>query len=823
MASDAVVNLVVNASDAETTVNAQLRRIADDAERRAPDISLNVTVDNTGVISAITRQTDELADRLDDVNFNLTRMTDLLDEIAANTAMNQLRDDTDDADRSTGRLTASLGSLGSSLGSVAVSAARLTVLSSVASQAIPAVGALVTSVESLVPAAAAGVAAFVTMKAAALTLKVGLLGVDEAIGAVFDPDADPAALEEALANLSDNARAFVLELRDMRPALDGLRLDVQDRLFRDLDATLNGVAKATFPAVERSAQRFADTFNAMARGVGSEARQLGSNGTLGRALSQGNDAFDQLGRIPGQVLTAIVQLAAAGGPLLNRFTSRIVDLADSASKALEDAFESGALEDAVNDAGDTLAQLGRIAGNVFGTIGNLFDAAGESGEGLFGTLEKITQALEDFTGSDQFQATLTALLELGAEVANAVLPLLLEAFNALLPVIQILAPPLQTLVELIGDQLAVLIPELAPVLEEMALLFGDILVAITPLIEQGIQLLIDIMPELIPLFQALSDLVVALTPLIEYFAVGLEFLLANAITGLIPILISFVDGLALVVGAIDDTLQWLVRFVGFLEGEVSTGVTSLNQLLDGDFRQSWNTAATTVATNSVGIADDVDSMARRVTQSSLSTANNVRNFLSEGFSDAADAVAQSTLSIVGYVSDLRTRIVSITVNLAGELYSAGQRIISSLADGILSQLGEATKAAASVVQGIRDFFPSSPAKRGPFSGRGYPYYSGQEVMASFARGVLASRFQAIRAINQAVEGLNPFGPPDTDPLSGIVGTGTEFAGIANTTFARLTPNVNVFIGNEQLNSHIQIVVDEDTLQRDRLASQGARG
>lgn len=822
MASDAVVNLIVNADDAETRVNAQLRRIADDAERRAPDISLNVTIDNSGVIAALNDQTDRLGDSLDDVNHVLNQISGQLDELAASGSLRQVGDDADDADRSVSRLSGSVNTLAGGLGRAVFAASRLTVLAGVASQALPAVAALATSVESLVPAGAALVSAFLTARAAALTLKLGLVGVDEAIGAVFDPNADPEALAEALENLSDNARDFVLELRDMRPALDDLRLDVQDRLFKNLDSTLRTTADAVLPDLTRAARNFADTFNDMAQGVGAEARDLGNNGTLGRALSQGTDAFAKLERIPGQALTAIVQLAAAGGPLLNRLTDRIVSLADSASDALSDAFESGRLEDSVNSAGDTISQLGRIAGNVFGSLGNIMDIASDSGVGLFDTLERVTQALEDVTASDEFQKTLTALLDVGAEVADAVLPLLLEAFQALAPVIQILAPYVQQIVELLGDQLAELIPELAPVLVELAQVFGEILIAIQPLIERGIQLLIDLMPDLIPLFQEIQDLVVALSPLIEYLAVGLEFLLGEAINIVLPLLTFFVIGLQEIIKFVDITLQWLARFVGFLEGQTSTAIESVSLLLDGRYRESWDSAATGVTKNSLTMAQQVESMSQRVTASTATTGNNVRDHLSRGFSEAVTAVNLRTFDIAASVNNLRIRLVQIVLDIAGAMYRAGANIMSSLADGIISQIAEVTSSVNTVVGAIRDFFPSSPAKRGPFSGRGYPFYSGQEVIASFARGIISQRVAAQVAIDAALRKMRPFGPAATDPLSGIVGTGTEFAGIANTTFARLTPNVNVFIGNQALVGYIQTVVEDDTADRDRLASQGTR-
>ena len=793
MASDAVVNLVVNATDAESQVNIQLRRIVNDAERTAPDISLQVNIDNASVVNAI----NALGDRINAVNR--------------------------DSDRSTRGLTDTFTGLAGGIGRAVAASTRLVAIGGIASQAIPLVAGLASAIQSIVPAAAAGVSAFVTMKAAALTLQLGLTGVQEAITAVFDPDADPEAVAGAMEKLSGNARSFVSVLQTMRPAFDRLRLDVQDRLFEGLDDELKSVARSTFPELRTAARSFSDTFNDMARGVASGAREVGDNGTLGQALTQGTTAFSKLERIPGQVLVAVTQLAAAGGPLLNRFVDRIVDLADSASKALDGAFESGALEDAVNAAGDVLAQLGRIAGNVFGILGNLMDAAGESGQGLFGALEQVTQALEDLTASDQFQDTLGALIEVGQELISAVLPLLEEAFLALAPAIQILAPYVQDIIELLGEKLAELIPELAPVLAELAVLFGEILVAIAPLVEQGINLLIELMPELIPLFEAITTLVQDLAPLIEYLAVGAVALLGPTLKVAIEFLTNFVLGLDLVVRAIDETIKWIFDFASALTNQADPGVRAFTQLLNGDFKGALDTTAVTIRDLTLKGVDYLINFAARGASELLGLAIRGRDYIISGFNQMATWILTKTSQAVGYVSNMKDGILSLVYGLSGQLYNAGVSMISSLIDGMLSQLGRAVSAAASVVGSIRDFFPSSPAKRGPFSGRGYPFFSGQEVINSFARGIESRVSVARRAINGTLGGALIPASAGTDPLSGLM-SGPGYAGIANTTFARLTPNVNVsvLLGNDQLLPYFQTVVDEDTLQRDRLAAQGTR-
>jgi phage-related protein len=793
MASDAVVNLVVNATDAEAQVNLQLRRIVNDAERRAPDISLQVNIDNQSVVNAINNLNAQI--------------------LAGNR----------DSERSTRGLSDTFTGLAGGIGSAVTASTRLVAIGGIASQAIPLVAGLASAIQSLAPAAAAGVSAFVTMKAAALTLKLGLTGVQDAITAVFDPDADPAAVAEALDKLSGNAKSFVLELQKMKPAFDKLRLDVQDRLFAGLDDELSSVAKSTFPAARAAARSFADTFNDMAKGVASGAREVGDNGTLGKALGEGTTAFAKFERIPGQVLVAVTQLAAAGGPLLNRFVDRIVDLADSASKALDGAFESGALEDAVNAAGDALAQLGRIAGNIFGTLGNLMDAAGDSGTGLFGALEQVTQALEDLTGTTEFQDTLGALISVGQTLISNILPLLSAAFEAVAPAIQILAPYVEDIIDMLGTQLLELIPELAPVLAELATLFGEILVAITPLIEQGINLLIELMPELIPFFEALIVLVQDLAPLIEYFAVGAVALLGPVLEIAIGLLTDFVYGLDLVAVAIDATIKWIFDFASSLTNQADPGIRATTQLLNGDFKGAWDTAAAAIAEMTLSGIEYVSKFAVSSSQSLLSLATRGVAATINAFNDMAAFILRKTSDAIGYVAGMRDGIIRIAVDMAGSLYRAGQNMINSLAQGILSQLGSAVSAANSVVGAIRDFFPSSPAKRGPFSGKGYPLYSGEEVVASFIRGMDRRARRGGVAVSRIMDMLTPQSNAGPDPLGGLVADGSGFAGIANTTFARLTPNVNVYIGNEQLTPYFQTVVNEDTLQRDRLAAQGARG
>lgn len=908
MASDAVVNLIVNAADAESDVRTQLTRIVNDAERRAPVIDLRVDVDNASVVRALNRLDTQIDDNLRGINqtigegfgdltsqlsAQLDVLSDHLQSIANNTdeisrsmreldrtgttALNDVDRSARDADESTNRLGSAFAAMGSSALTAVTSAARLGLVASLASASLPAVAALGAALANLAPAAAAGVAAFATIKIATATLKLGLTGVSDALDQVFAAKPDAEALAEAMARLSPEAQSFVRAVQSMRPAFDELRLDVQDRLFKNLDTSVSRLGKQVLPEARTAARSFAGTFNEMAQGALRGATALSAQGVLGSALKSSSSAFSNLVKIPGQVLVSIIRLAAAGGPLLNRITKRIADVATSVDERLARAQRSGGLQKAVDNAGKAFAQLGRIASNVFGAIGNIFETASAAGGGLFGSLEKITQALEDLTASTGFKETLTALIETGQVLLTTVLPLLAQAFQAVAPVIAILAPPIQEIIRLLGAQLGPIITLLGPILQLVATAFGNLLTALSPLITVAGELITAILPVLTPLFQAVNDIIVALTPVIETLVTELADALMPVITALIPIItelaefiarvvvalaplveqlvplavdiftrwapvitavleallpvisavLDFVAGLVeKLVPAIQDGIKWIKDYgkeFDRVAGEVFREIVlpalkAVAQFLDGDFSAAWENAKLVVARAGVRIAASAATLGSDIVRHvSRAMANAVSEF-GRGFGRARVAIVSGITDAVGRFASLPGRIRSVLGSgLSTVLYSAGRSIISGFTSGMLSKLADVASAASSVVQRVKDFFPNSPAKRGPLSGRGYTLYSGRDLVDAFAQGI-QDRSGALDAVLQSTLSLPSLAGPagrsqSANPLS--LGSAGSFGRIG-------APSVSVYLGNELLTDRMRVVVDDRLTDRDRQASQGVR-
>ena len=109
--------------------------------------------------------------------------------------------------------------------------------------------------------------------------------------------------------------------------------------------------------------------------------------------------------------------------------------------------------------------------------------------------------------------------------------------------------------------------------------------------------------------------------------------------------------------------------------------------------------------------------------------------------------------VIEWFNSIPDKIQSIFSNAASWLYNAGQSIIQGLADGIWAAAGRATSAISGVLESVRAYLPFSPAKVGPFSGKGWTLYSGQSIVESLADGISSKAGFAQDAMDSAMRGI----------------------------------------------------------------------
>lgn len=874
-----------------------------------------LTVNTTPATTAINNFTRDANGRLRDVNGRFVRTGDSITRSLTTAAgggnrfsfsLRGLANAARSAAGVLGRVGIGVGAIGAAAGTAA-----------------PLLAGIVTTLENIAPAGAAAVTGMLAITQAQAAVRLGMVGIEDAVTAAFDTSEKGAkAFEEALKNLSPSARAFAEQVRAMAPGLREFQQSIQERLFTGLDEVLQRVASTTMPTLQRNLQTTATTLRTMAVEAAGSASALAADGTLGKAMEGANQGLLNLATVPARVVTALGQLAAAGAPAFDRFTSAITRTVDRISEKISTAFQSGALTGEVNAAADVLADLGQVAQNVFGILGNIMAPVQAAGGGLVGTLKEITGTLREATATQGFQDAISAVSQVMATLARTAGPLLGQALAAIGPIFTTLQGPAQTLIESLGAGLSPIIQGLGPVLQSAAAAIGVLVEAAAPLLPVVGELAASLLPALIPILDAAQTVFAALAPVVQTVSETLQATLAPILAQLPAIigpladmlagqlvmgiqllgdllvqlapsfvslgqsvaqllvaaapLISIVAGLtAQFQGALLPAIQPIINVIATLAaalaGQLASTLTNLvvpalrliADLLRGDFSAAWNSLKALVSgviAHFTGTFSRIGSVVGSIVQGVVdrfkwlynilignsiipdlilgivgwftrlpgmafsalaSFAGNLRTRATEAGSALLTTVKGRLTSTVSAVAGLPGRAFSALSALAGNLRdrasaagssllkalrgkisdaveavkglpgkardglgdlgsllaSSGRALVQGFVDGISSMASAAADAAAGVVGAVRDLFPGSPAKKGPFSGKGWVLYSGRAIGEGLAEGI----DQRARMARRSAEGLVDGVVTTTNGLLGIASPSKVFAQIGRDT------------------------------------------
>lgn len=566
------------------------------------------------------------------------------------------------------------------------------------------------------------------------------------------------AYAAAMAKLSPNAQSFVRAVQSLAPAFREVQQAVQDRLFAGLDTELTTTADALLPTLRRELVATAGTLNGMAVGVAEAARGLESSGVLGQAMAGASQGLANLRLLPGQVLTALGTIGAAAAPAFDRVTGAIADAATKWSKKLEDGFKSGGLEKAIGLALDLAGQLGGVLVNVGKVVANVFGPAVASGGSFIGILQQVTGEIAKVTATSEVQQGLRDLFDTFALVGKTAAPLLGQALRELAPVLSALRPGAEALVNALGDGLRPVVSALGPVLVSAGRAVSQLVVAASPLLVLAGQLIAALGPVLTPVLDALASEWGQMAPLVQS--------LAGAVSKLL------LPGLAQLPGLIQPFLTVSTKLAETILPQLTDliGQLPLDQLAQS-FAEVGIALAPVLSQMAVLIAAGLQALApllpplinligrlasifagelaRQIQTIVVPALQLVTRLLQGDFSGAVQSAGDLLAGLGGMVFrafvSLPGQLVEAFGGLATEVYKSGQKITQSLIDGMVSKAVDLKNALSGMLSDARRLFPFSPAKEGPFSGRGWTLYSGRSISTAFAEGVLDGHDQVYAA------------------------------------------------------------------------------
>jgi phage-related protein len=262
-----------------------------------------------------------------------------------------------------------------------------------------------------------------------------------------------------------------------------------------------------------------------------------------------------------------------------------------------------------------------------------------------------------------------------------------------------------------------------------------------------------------------------------------------------------------------------------LQSIIATRVGQIFINARDSFANLRNTATNEFNTIRNNVSSAFSNLRDRVATGVASIATNVRNGFNNARQAASDAVNQLASNVrsginnaVSFVAQLPSRARSAVGSLGSVLYGAGQSLIDGFVRGIRNSIGRIAAAARDAVQTARNYFPFSPAKVGPLSGKGYTTFAGKALIDGFAKGMrarsLVLEFEARRAAAIAAEQLAAV---NATPSAANLSSSISVSG-------RQTPsaNVTVMLGNRFINEYVESIVSDRQAARDRLMSQGIR-
>lgn len=479
--------------------------------------------------------------------------------------------------------------------------------------------------------------------------------------------------------------------------------------------------------------------------------------------------LQQVGSIVGAVFSA---MNAAGAPFLGTIGQAITATEQWVTSAQGMEALTSFFTNMTTAVGVLLPVIGQLA-TIIGTtvapaIADFVTAIGPGLQSAMDGLGRGLQVIAPFASvvGSALGSVLSAVAPL-LPVLAPLIPLLgamakaFQMVQGVLPVVSALLGGLSWPIVAIGAAVGMLVAAFAQTpgaMEQLQGAFGRLMEALQPILDVLMQVVQQIIAALMPAFQALIpiviqivDFVAQLLPIIAPILQIIGQLAATIISALVPIIMALLPLISTVIGVLSQIVAALMPIVMAILNVVAAFARLLGTILTfvaqalaaivgfvagviGGFLRMVGTVVSAIV-NFVGqVLTWIGNLVSRGVQKFQEMWDRTSSAFSNGISRA-----------VSFVSQMPGRVMSALGNVGSLLVNSGRALIQGFINGIKSMVGAVADAARGVVKKARDFFPFSPAKKGPFSGRGYTSFSGKALATDFAGGIKSATPLAARA------------------------------------------------------------------------------
>lgn len=317
-----------------------------------------------------------------------------------------------------------------------------------------------------------------------------------------------------------------------------------------------------------------------------------------------------------------------------------------------------------------------------------------------------------------------------AAMQAALAPIIAQVSSALLPALSVLGAAL-------GNLAAAVLPVISAAIQAMAPVIATAIGAVVSLAS-------TISTGLAPVINGIASLIQAVLPVIQQLFTQWGASIQAVVSAAFTFVESVVTSAMNVINAVIGTVLALIK--GDWEG-VWSGVLNILQAV-------WDGMIATVQSCIRLVSSTIDSalsFIKGVWNSAWSALGSFLDSAWDGFVSAVTGGNEQVMSILG---GLPGKIIGLFADAGSWLIDSGRALLQGFADGVMGAVGWVGGQISGALGKIRGLFPFSPAKEGPFSGRGYTTYSGKALMRDWAKGMASEESVVRKTVKSALGGAS---------------------------------------------------------------------
>ena len=392
----------------------------------------------------------------------------------------------------------------------------------------------------------------------------------------------------------------------------------------------------------------------------------------------------------------------------------------------------------------------------------------QAGGGISGIAQVLTFLISPMglvvAGIASLIAIFAVLMTTNEGFRNAVMEVVTQIGESVQPVITSIMGTLQQLASVLFPVIMQAIQDLAPVLTSVVTAVTPVLTTIISLIGQLIETLL---PVLLPAIVLILGVVQTVLPTV------------------LSLFQTVFNGIMRVVNAVMPVIQAVIQTA---MGVIQSIIQIVLGVINGDWGKVWEGIKSLASTIWQGIQNIISAgidVVKGVIDNVLNTIKGIWDAMWGGISSGISGIWDGIQNGVrGGIDGIWNAITGIKDSLVGFfsgawswLVDSGRSIIDGLVNGIKRAVGGAVNAVSGCVQSIRNLFPFSPAKTGPFSGKGWVLYSGMSIMNALADGVSKKAGSTVRTVKGVMQNISDIATFDAGMNLSYAGAGNLSAGV----------------------------------------------